>query len=304
MVGPITLIGPAVLIADLIIKQMVVLYIAVGVIAIELVAKYILRMTFGMFVRKTLRGIVAFFFGAGIRSNPVSWNRHHLALVLSVITIAASQPMSAEAAFTATDSVKYDRTWRSGMIGQRPEDTIEAMCNGCPLSIGLKTAIPADFVVMIADELKNKKISFTGSRPWGQIIQDVAAQNDLRIEILRHGNKVLVEKSAPNRGEVIVTALMAKSETFFESKRWELIPGDSLKDSLTRWAKSEGWNLVYLLDNDLKIDVPAVFQGNLLEAVEQVLKSYKEMGILTRVEMIYTYANNTISISLGSGGAQ
>jgi hypothetical protein len=176
------------------------------------------------------------------------------------------------------------------------------MCNACPIKIGLDTIIPDDFSVFVGADVKGKSISYTGSRPWGQILQELAENNDLDVEVMRHRNRVIVSKAPSRRGRVVVTSLDATSKGFFDTKTWELIPGDTLEKTLNRWASVEGWHVIYKLENDITIEVPAVFSGNLIEAVNQVLKSYKEIGIFTRVNMDYSHVNNTIKISLGSAG--
>ena len=293
-------IAPILIIADLFIKEWFILIIAVAFFVFEGIAK-LAGMSIGMMSRYLTRGVFSVFFGRGIHSTPLAWKRNHVVVASGLAIMLSLTPHHAEAVLTVTDSMAYDRTWQTGMIGQRSDDVIEAMCDGCPLKLGLESIIPADFDVFISGSLKPMKISFTGSRPWGQILHEMAENNDLDIEVMRHGHRVIVSKSAKNRGRVVVTTLNAKSKGFYQTKSWELIPGDTLRQSLTRWASVEGWHVLYLLENDITIDVTAVFEGNLLEAMKLVLESYKGVGILSRVSMDYSHLNNTVRISLGSG---
>ncbi len=293
-------VAPILIVADLFIKEWFVLGIAIAFFMFEVIAK-LSGMTIGMMARYLTRGMCSVFFGKGIHSTPLAWKRNHVVAATGLAVLILFNPQQAEAVLTVTDSMAYDRTWQTGMIGQRSDDVIEAMCDGCPLKLGLESVVPADFDVFISGSLKPLKISFTGSRPWGQILQELAENNDLDVEVMRHGHRVIVSKAPKNRGRVVVTTLNAKSEGFYRTKTWELIPGDTLRQSLERWASVEGWHVLYLLENDITIDVPAVFEGNLLEAVERVLASYKGVGILSRVSMDYSNLNNTIRISLGSG---
>ena len=145
-------------------------------------------------------------------------------------------------------------------------------------------------------------VSFSAGKPWGTTLSLIANEYDLQIDVYKFKRRVIVEKSPENRGNVAVIDIDPASNGLRGNKIFELIPGETLSASLNRWAKSEGWSLIYGLDNDLRIDVYASFEGNLLESVEHCLSAYKASGILTRVNMTYSYANKSIKVSLSPSG--
>jgi virulence-associated protein VagC len=269
-------------------------------IGVEMMLKA-LKMNFTMCLRLFTRGVVSLVFGGGVSGMPVQWKRRHwpLPLLLLAFTLPSNEVYSE---FTITDSSRWEREWRSGLIGMSDVDILDAMCNDCPLDLALTQILPPIFTPFVSPSTENIKVSFTAGRPWGMVLSDLASENNLSIEIMKSGNRVVIEPSPKNRGAVTVTSLLAKKESFYGSKTWELIPGDTLKESFERWARSENWTVLFKLDRDIRIDPYAKFQGNLLQAIEDALSAYRASGVLSRVHMTYSHDNNAIRISLSEDG--
>lgn len=268
---------------------------------VELMLKA-LKMNFTMCLRYFSRGVVSLIFGRGVGGTPAQWRRKHWPMPLMLIGLMFIIPVEdAQSEYTVTDSTRWEREWRSGLIGMSDMDILNAMCNDCSLELAMSQVLPSVFTPFISPDVKDTRVSFTAGRPWGMVLGDIARSNDLKIEIMKHGNRVLVEPTASNKGVVSVTSLSPRKESFYGSKNWELIPGDTLKESFERWARSEGWTILFNLDSDIRIEPYAKFQGNLLEAVEKALNAYRASGVLSRVHMTYSHENNAIRISLAEG---
>ncbi len=278
--------------------------IAATIAAFELFSRVILQMPPSMALRKISRGIVSMILYPGLKATPTIWNRRHWPLVVLITMVSISMPSESWAQYNVTDSMRWDREWSAGAVGVNQSDVLEAMCNGCPLDIALKQILPPDFTPFISDDVNAKvKVDFVAGKPWGIVLSNVAQAHDLKIEVMRHNQRVIVEKAVKNQGGVSVVSLLPQRKGFYDTKQWELIPGDTLKDSFERWAKSEGWDVLYELDENIHIDVYASFNGNLIEAVQQTLEAYKAVGVLSRVTMKYSHANTVIKISLAAEGA-
>jgi hypothetical protein len=282
---------------------MTLLLVAAGIMLFELLAKLFFRMKTSMLIRKLTRSLISTIFGNQLTGTPPSWKRKHWPNAIVLLFLAGTfQTSDSFAQYTVTDSLRWDRQWQGGALGLGEEDVLAAICNRCPLSLAMKQILPKGFTPYIADDVdKNIKVNFVAGRRWGTLLNDLATANDLDIELHKNGLRAIIDNSPKNRGRVSVVALAPKQESFFETKKWELIPGDTLKVSLERWASREGWSIIYDLSDDIYIDVHASFKGSLLEAVEQVLEAYRLGGILARVEMKYSYANTAIRISLAEG---
>lgn len=267
------------------------------VMVIELISK-LFKMGVLMLHRKFSRASLSFIYGKGIHGTPTRWNRKHWPGVFLFLTLCS---FNSNADYTVTDSMRYDREWRNGSIGTSKEDVIEAMCRECSLSMALSILVPKDFTVYIDERIegaKKHKINFIAGRPWGLILQEIASQNDLSIEIMKHKKRLIVDPSPKKKGSVSIVSLEPRSEGFYQNKSFELIPGDKLKETLERWAASEGWTVVYALEKDFTIENHARFNGNLIEVVRNLMEAYKADGTLSRVNMFYSHANNTIKIAL------
>lgn len=280
-------------------------YLTIAVLVGEIVVKITKTHSLGALMRRIISSLLMGLFGRGMKSTPVSWRRRHFPTI--VITLfssslfIASPDVSAE--FNVTDSLRWDRDLRAGSVGMTEDDAISVSCNQCPLKIGLRQLLPTDFNLLIDDSVfAGKEVSYSPGTPWGKILYDLAVENDLAVEIHKHGNRVIVENSPSNRGTVDVVSLEQRKASFYDTKSWELIPGDSLHQSLERWAASEGWEIIYEVD-DVAIDVPAVFDGNLIEAVTTLFASYRASGRFMRVQPQYSTANNTIRIAHEQQGA-
>ena len=275
----------------------------IAVMAVEAMAAMI-KMDVAMMVRRYARGMVSIFIRNAITSAPTRWHRKRFpqGAVLLFLALGASSNDSF-ADYTVTDSMRYDREWRAGTIGMGREDVVEVLCNRCDLKLALKNLLPDDFTVYVAPDFNVPAgISYSGGKPWGSILQRVAEENDLRIEIMRHKQRVVVDPAPQNKGSVSVVSLFPKSDGFYATKTFELIPGDTLKTSFTRWAASEGWDVIYQLENDLTIENHAAFSGNLIQAMQAALQAYKASGKLARVQLDYSHANDVVRISLDSKG--
>lgn len=279
------------------------IYAAMAVVALEILVKVRKAHSLGGLMRRTISIMLMGIFGRGMKSTPVSWRRRHFPhfVALFAFVMSLSHPPVVWAEYDVTDSLRWDRDLRAGSIGMSEDDVVSISCQDCPLKLGLTELIPTDFNVLIDDDVSiNDNISYNPGRPWGSILNDIARDNDLSIEIHRHGNRVIVENSPTNRGAVNIVSMEPRKSSFYDTKTWELIPGDTLDESLKRWARSEGWNVIFEV-NDVAIDVPAVFEGNLIEAINSVFASYRASGRYVRVQPQYSHANNVILIQHQQG---
>lgn len=299
-------IAPVIMLINIMIKINFIWWLCLALIVAEVGARAILKMPPLMAIRKITRGLVSIMFYSGLKTTPVIWNKKHWPMGLFALFMAFSMlPNSAMADYKVTDSMRWDRAWAAGSIGMNKEDIVEVVCRDCPLKVGLEMLLPKDFTVLFDESVdRKKKVNFSGGQPWGLILNDVAINNDLSIEVMRHKSRVIIENSPKNQGQVAVNNVQVVKQGFYDTKTWELIPNDTLKSSLENWVRQEGWSLIYELDTDIYIDVYASFTGNLVEAVQLALEAYKSVGVLSRVTMSYSHSNTTIKISLASGSGE
>lgn len=236
--------------------------------------------------------------GKNLSSMPVRWKREHSPFFVLLFAISFAPFDDAVAAYDITDSVRYERDWSRNEVGSTTADVVEASCDGCSISLAVENIIPADFQVMIDSNVGDDlEIDFSGKKPWGILLNELAQENGLHVELVRYKHLILISKANNKDAGISYVNLIGEKSNFYETKSFEVIAGDTLADTLIRWGNREEWNIVNQLKNNIVIRTPARFQGNLLEAVEDLINSFKVRGRLSRVEVSYSIANRTLLIT-------
>jgi hypothetical protein len=82
---------------------------------------------------------------------------------------------------------------------------------------------------------------------------------------------------------------------------WSILPGQSLRQVLTDWARQAGWNLIWsdsLKDVDYLIEAAHVWHGDFLDAVRELLRNYRSTPVPLKAEVL---AGNRQLRILGGG---
>jgi hypothetical protein len=231
--------------------------------------------------------------------------KHWLPLML-VSILAYQMPGQASADYRLIDSASYDRKILEGSLGTSHSDIVAGFCSACTLAIAIDLVVPKDIEVQWSDSVfRDKPVKFQGPKQWAYILSDLAVENDL-VLILRQkdsaGKNTLSISHGPVKGGALIYETPKTPKYLAEStKRFVLIAGTSLPENLARWAAMEKKSISWELERQPIIDFDATFNGNLLDAMQQVIEAYKAQGLL-REAVIQPASNNVIVFKASAKG--
>jgi hypothetical protein len=273
------------------------LLIAAGLLFLAETIALIMGIKLKMLFRLILSSPAVFLNGKNLSSIPVNWKRQHNPFMMMFFCSSLFFSSLPEAAYDVTDSLRYERDWSRNEIGSSLNDVIEATCDGCPISLALENVIPNNFKVMIDSGIEDLKVDYADKKPWGVMLNEIANKHDLHIELIRYKHLILVSKSDGDNAGISYVNLVGEKSNFYETKSFEVIVGDSLAETLDRWAQREEWEVVNRLGKNIIMQTSGRFEGNLLEAVKSLIKSFKDRGRLSRVEVNYSVENRVLLIT-------
>lgn len=168
-----------------------------------------------------------------------------------------------------------------------------------PLSMAVKQIIPDGcWKVNIDESLANQRVSWTGGRPWDEVLDRMAKDHGLVVSINKNECVIGVSKSQ-------LTAPALASRT---NKVWQLKSGESLRENLMAWASAAGWTLQWDLTIDYEIEHSATLVGEFAGAdgvVSKVVTSFESAK--SPLKATFYSGNKVIRITDGGytqGGVQ
>jgi hypothetical protein len=300
--GPISFLGPFVILLaaplTILSADVSLFFIKLGlfVVVIELLTK-LSGMNFMMLTRK-IRTVFLKTLGGGLISTPRKWDRNHLSVLFIIFGLGISSG-DTHAALRINDSLKFDRDWNVGMIGLRKEDIVDVNCKSCPLSFAINQLLPDEYSVLVSDDISDEEVSYSEVQEWGKTLEKIAKNYGLQIEIVKRNLNVLVKKSTKIVGVSFIDDTTTSSQAIGK-KNYEMIVGDTIEATFRRWLNSENMNLIYSEDLEkIEVTVSGVFQGNVLEAIEQAITAFQFRGKLSRAEKVYSPVNKTLLLKKG-----
>lgn len=131
-----------------------------------------------------------------------------------------------------------------------------------------------------------------------------ATAQTIDLELLAPGDDAALQTvQAPQGEEVVIAPLPQELATYLsqEAQDWSLTPGDSLRDTLSRWSERAGYTLIWQTTRDYPIEAGVSFPvgTSYVEACRQVLRAVwrSNPGIKGTV-----YANQVLLITDATGG--
>ncbi|MDQ1090725.1 hypothetical protein QE400_000138 [Xanthomonas sacchari] len=130
----------------------------------------------------------------------------------------------------------------------------------------------------------NKLVNWRGGRPWTDVLDILANEQDLSIEVDWNKRHLYVGKrdyalantgagaaaSAP-RGTALPTAAPHQVKQVWTAKA-----GSTVRETVEQWAKTQAWTVYWpMQDLDYRIVAPLTFDGTLVEAVSKLTLLYE-----------------------------
>lgn len=213
--------------------------------------------------------------------------RHSDLLPVIAVSILGSAFFSNDAIadYRLIDSGSYDRAIVEGSLGTSTADLRSGSCSACPLEMALRMIVPEDILLSWADNVKrDQTVRFSGPKQWAYILKDIALEHDLifilRVQDSMGRNSLSVSKAPVNSGALIYETPRQPEMLTTKTKTWVLEPGMTLPAVLRQWAAKENKRIAWELEREPMIEFEAVFHGNLLDAMENVIAAYQAQGYM------------------------
>lgn len=229
----------------------------------------------------------------------------YLPVAALIFVIASTGTDQAAADYQLVDSLSYDREIANNTIGTQPSDTVNGFCDLCPLELAIQQIVPDSLVLLWSDNLdRSIPVSWNGPDVWGTLLQELAIDNDLYVIVRPQDatgrNSVEVSQAPRGRGAFIAETSRNASLYGESNSEYVLRAGENLPDNLNQWASRHGKRIAWELDRRPIIDFDARFNGNLVDAIEQVMSAYRARGQMTEVRVV-PMANDVIVITNRGG---
>ncbi|MEP9443184.1 toxin co-regulated pilus biosynthesis Q family protein [Xanthomonas euvesicatoria] len=127
----------------------------------------------------------------------------------------------------------------------------------------------------------NKLVNWRGGRPWTDVLDILANDNDLSIEVDWNKRHLYVGKrdyttASTNRSSTqrLATAL---TQTPVQDKQiWSAKAGSTVRETVEQWAQSQSWTVYWpMQDLDYRIVAPLTFDGTFVDAVSKFTLLYE-----------------------------
>ena len=82
-----------------------------------------------------------------------------------------------------------------------------------------------------------------------------------------------VQIGRPKR-QIEPSALQEKLNASEEIRDWAADAGETVRSLMVKWAENSGWNVVWNLDRDYKLEAGVVFRGNFLDVTAALVRSF------------------------------
>lgn len=175
----------------------------------------------------------------------------------------------------------------SGVIelGHRPVNisSPKGWADGVPVSVALHQVVPSDFAIHDERVAAGQTVSWSGGRPWNNVLETVARNGHLNITIRWDEKTVTVvpgsqaalvsvnptQTTTQTTTTVMVTHQSPMSHPVYIQpapvvapiQTWALDPSKSLRENVEAWVKKAGWNKLVWDGADYRVVAPATFTG-------------------------------------------
>lgn len=169
-------------------------------------------------------------------------------------------------------------------VGKRPSVIArpKGWADGVPMSVALRQIIPADFSLRPDGVDTGALVSWSGDRPWNDILGTVTRNAHVRAAILWDDKVVTLVpgdrpaltsvKSEQTKTTRTTTTVVLNSPApavtpapvvaVAPVQTWNLDPSKSLKENFEAWVKKAGWNKLLWEGADYPVYGPASFTGD------------------------------------------
>lgn len=120
----------------------------------------------------------------------------------------------------------------------------------------------------------NRRVSWKGGRPWTDVLDILANEQDLAIEV-DWGRKHLYVGKREYLGTAVATAA-AKPPIAPPKPVWIAKAGETVRSTVEEWSRKAGWTVVWpMLDLDYRIVAPLSFDGSIVDATGKLTRLYE-----------------------------
>lgn len=127
----------------------------------------------------------------------------------------------------------------------------------------------------------NKRVNWRGGRPWTDVLDILANENDLSIEVDWTKRHLYVGKrdysaSAVSPGLAQRTSVPATQAAYQVKQVWSAKAGSTVRETVEQWAQTQSWTVYWpMQDLDYRIVAPLTFDGSLVDAVSKLTLLYE-----------------------------
>ncbi|MDH0341967.1 toxin co-regulated pilus biosynthesis Q family protein [Chromobacterium haemolyticum] len=190
----------------------------------------------------------------------------------------AQQPASRGAMAEGTASRKFGLV-AVNFIGE-PTGDIE-LRNGfgrdMKLVDALKQIAPEGWHAFLKEEVvgkfdKNRLVSWRGGRPWVEVLDILATDQGLSIDVDWKQRQIYVGEK-----KYISDSLQAGKTLTPPKVYWVAKAGSSLRESITKWAEKAGWDVRWVPDDlDYQIIGNLTYEGSFENAITGIFRAYEK----------------------------
>ncbi|OOW73654.1 hypothetical protein Xant_18305 [Xanthomonas cissicola] len=127
----------------------------------------------------------------------------------------------------------------------------------------------------------NKLVNWRGGRPWTDVLDILANDNDLSIEVDWNKRHLYVGKrdytsALTNRSSAQRIATASTQTPVQDKQIWSAKAGSTVRETVEQWAQSQSWTVYWpMQDLDYRIVAPLTFDGSLVDAVSKFTLLYE-----------------------------
>lgn len=125
---------------------------------------------------------------------------------------------------------------------------------------------------------RDKKVTWHGGRPWTDVLDILAASEGFTVDVYWSRHLLLIGHklaTSPAPKHVAHTA-HSKMPVVPKVPTWVAATGTTLRQALTAWCKTAGWQLRWSADFDYPVTARLTFRGKFVDAVTQAFDTYKD----------------------------
>ncbi|MDO7931486.1 toxin co-regulated pilus biosynthesis Q family protein [Xanthomonas euvesicatoria pv. eucalypti] len=130
----------------------------------------------------------------------------------------------------------------------------------------------------------NRLVNWRGGRPWTDVLDILANEQDLSVEVDWNKRHLYVGKrdyNAAGAGAAVAASATrnaaAPTPAPYQVKQvWTAKAGSTVRETVEQWAKTQAWTVYWpMQDLDYRIVAPLTFDGSLVDAVSKLTLLYE-----------------------------